>query len=531
MSSAPAPAPAPTPSPTSGVTLEGVDGGLGWYGRFSNALPTTPDYFPIAVWGSYNHTQANRDLDAAMGLNTYVWVADSSFIPAIRQDGRFRVIQDRGDRSNVGAETAGWLLADELDMTQGASACTGTLENLKSSLPADGRLRFTNYGKGVLLSQTDAEAACFVNAQDVTSSDLYWFTDPWQQDMIGEPWLPEGERRMTISEVRRASNYGYQVDRMRALDARDGQRQPIWNFVEVGWPFDPGAPSGARAIAPAEVRAAVWHSIIAGAQGIIYFQHSFGGPCPTHHALRDPCYADVRATVRSTNTQIKSLAPVLNAPTVKGLVASSGQIRTMAKWQGSKFYVFAANKENSSASPTFALPCVGNATAVVDGENRSIPVVNGQFEDQFADGNAVHIYRIDGGSTCGLTTEAAPPPPGGGEPAQPGDPSRRTMARVGRVRRRVSLRSGRLAVPVRCVTACTVRARLTMRNAPRPVLLAARERRFLAGRHKLVLRLPKRALRRVARGQRPLFMRLHTVIVEPRGGGARRTQNLVTRRR
>jgi hypothetical protein len=30
-------------------------------------------------------------------------------------------------------------------------------------------------------------------------------------------------------------------------------------------------------------------------------------------------------------------------------------------------------------------------------------VSNGSFADQFADGNAVHIYRIDGGSTCGLT--------------------------------------------------------------------------------------------------------------------------------
>jgi hypothetical protein len=31
-----------------------------------------------------------------------------------------------------------------------------------------------------------------------------------------------------------------------------------------------------------------------------------------------------------------------------------------------------------------------------------VPVANGQLTDSFADGNAVHIYRIDGGSTCGL---------------------------------------------------------------------------------------------------------------------------------
>jgi hypothetical protein len=31
-----------------------------------------------------------------------------------------------------------------------------------------------------------------------------------------------------------------------------------------------------------------------------------------------------------------------------------------------------------------------------------VPVTNGSFSDSFADKNAVHIYRIDGGSACGL---------------------------------------------------------------------------------------------------------------------------------
>ena len=32
--------------------------------------------------------------------------------------------------------------------------------------------------------------------------------------------------------------------------------------------------------------------------------------------------------------------------------------------------------------------------ATVVGEGRSIPITNGRFTDTFADGNAVHIYRI-----------------------------------------------------------------------------------------------------------------------------------------
>jgi hypothetical protein len=76
----------------------------------------------------------------------------------------------------------------------------------------------------------------------------------------------------------------------------------------------------------------------------------------------------------------------------------------MAKYQGGKFYVFAANKENIARTATFDLPCVGNATATVVDEGRSMSITNGRFSDTFADGNAVHIYRIDGGTTCGLPT-------------------------------------------------------------------------------------------------------------------------------
>ncbi len=37
-----------------------------------------------------------------------------------------------------------------------------------------------------------------------------------------------------------------QIDRVRQLDAMDGKRQPIWAFVEVGWPFTQTAAEGGR---------------------------------------------------------------------------------------------------------------------------------------------------------------------------------------------------------------------------------------------------------------------------------------------
>ena len=90
-------------------------------------------------------------------------------------------------------------------------------------------------------------------------------------------------------------------------------------------------------------------------------------------------------------------------------------------------------------------------------------------------------------------------------------------ARVGRLPRRLSLRSERLLVPVRCAGGCTVRSRLTMRGGSRRINLAANKRRFGAARQRLLLRLSKRARHRMARAPKPLSVRLHTVILGPRG--------------
>jgi hypothetical protein len=408
-------------------------------------------------------------------------------------------------------------------MTDGPPGGNGfqIIQDILAGLPGDGRLRYTNYGKGVLLWQDDPWPAQWVNQyQHVVSTDLYWFTDPNQIGMVGPPWLPERGRQMALSEVRRAANYGYQIDRLRDLDARDGRRQPIWTLVEVGWPFVESAEQGGRAITAPEIRAAVWHSIIAGARGIVYFNHDFGGPCISQHVLRDTCGAAVRPTVKAVNRQIRTLAPVLNAPTVTSGWTAGSSIRAMVKWQGGRFYVLAGSRENRSSTGRFSMPCVGNAQAVRLGEAGSVPVMNGSFSDSFADGNAIHIYEIHGGSTCGLV----PGRSGGGGP---GGSSGRWVTRVGRVPRRVSLRSRRLRVPVTCAARCTVRSRLTTRYRSRRVLLSATVRRFGPGPHKVALLLTRQDRRRVADGR---AMRLHTVIVQA-ASRVQRTQLIRARRR
>jgi hypothetical protein len=142
--------------------------------------------------------------------------------------------------------------------------------------------------------------------------------------------------------------------------------------------------------------------LIAGARGLVYFNHSSGGTCPNVTALRDPCYAPVRAAVTATNQQVTALAPVLNAPSVTSGWSQAAGVDAVVKWAGGRFYVLAASDGGAVRWP-FSMPCIGTATAtLVGGEHRSIPVRAGAFADTFADGNAVHLYRIDGGSRCGL---------------------------------------------------------------------------------------------------------------------------------
>jgi hypothetical protein len=381
------------------VQLRNVDGGLEYYSRFSNSLPSDPNYFPLGVWFE-SVVDRNAHLDKDAGLNLYVVLTADSNLSLVQRNGMRAILQQGEWRTNQAAinspAVAGWELFDEIDMQQGPGKGYATLKSILAQLPNDGRMRYNNLGKGVMFWETDAQAERFVNGfQYVVSADIYWFTDPNVSGSSEGGKLLNGGRPLTPTQTRRAANYGYTVDRMRALDAMDGQRKPIWNFVEVGWPFTETAAQGARAIQPAEVKAAVWHSIIAGARGIIYFNHSFGGPNQSQHCLREPAYAAVRASIKSTNQLVTQLAPVLNAQFADGFVSAGPSVRTMAKSHDNKYYVFAGSKENAASTPTFSLSGVDSGTATVIGEDRAIPISNGRFLDSFSDGNAIHIYRID----------------------------------------------------------------------------------------------------------------------------------------
>jgi hypothetical protein len=398
------------------LTLRPVDGGVHYYGKFRDSLPSTPEYFPLGVWFESVTIASEAALDKAAGINLYVELTSNSDLSLIEAHGMHALPSAKVRSPSV----AGYVTSDEVDMWAGpgSAAWTGNspgagaicqpatakcgytiMQSLSDAVPA-GSLRYANYGKGVAFWATDTEAARFVNDfQDVVSVDTYWFTDPnICGPSEGGAMFAGSQRALTSQECRRAANYGATVERVRSLVTPRGSK-PVWAFIEIGHPF---SESDAPTIRADEIAAATWSSIIHGARGIIYFNHSFGGTCKSQHLLRDACGALVRPQVTVLNQRISQLAPVLNSPFVDGLVTTTDKIDVAAKIHEGQFYVLAASTYQESQRATLSLVCGAATRAEVVGENRSVNITEGRLVDEFASGTSVHIYQIVGGTTCGL---------------------------------------------------------------------------------------------------------------------------------
>ena len=402
--------PAEAAEPAAGpVQLRQVDGGADYFSKYPNSLPAEPSYFPIGVWLESLIEPTDAPKDRLVGINLYVDLTSTSDAAHATKEGM------RALTSGASANAAGRVLSDEPDMWAGPgdAAWTGnwpgigpicTPENqgcgytvqreLRKTVPA-GALVYTNYGKGVTFWETNEQAAVFVNEfQDVVSADNYWFTDPNICGPSEGGAVFAAGAQLAPEKCRLAANYGWTVDRVRSL-VMPAASKPVWSFVEVGHPF---TEADAPTISGPEIRAAVWSSLIHGARGIVYFNHNFGGACQSQHVLRDPCGDAVRPWVTEVNGQIARLAPVLNAPFLDNALSHGEGVDAAVKVHGGSLYVLAGSAQAGQQDALFQLPCLGGTDAAVTvlDENRTVAMTSGAFSDHFADGNAVHLYRIDG---------------------------------------------------------------------------------------------------------------------------------------
>ncbi|MEJ0073156.1 MAG: hypothetical protein WDN27_03715 [Candidatus Saccharibacteria bacterium] len=166
---------------------------------------------------------------------------------------------------------------------------------------------------------------------DIQSIDLYWLTYAVGPGLgLGQGGLVYNlGRDMTYDEMRRPYHYGDIIDRLRPYQVGH-YPAPILSYVENGGPMTEDT-TASMYITPPELNAAVWSSIIHGARGVVYFNHTFKGPGPSSDNFANTYYQTVQsgqsisiyAQAKATDALVKQLAPVINSPTAKNYVTVS----------------------------------------------------------------------------------------------------------------------------------------------------------------------------------------------------------------
>lgn len=442
--------------PSTGVTLRQIDGGPGYFASINPDSAWMDQHILLGAWLEEPLDVADVAYDRATGDNIYWNLSGVGSTcggapcvvsyETIRKGGMH--VSAPTASADSGSETVAYEGTDEADMNFGpgwaawdratdkcvptGAKCGYTVARLFYSgqpvslgspgYPTDRTVKQQGYGKGVLFWESAKQASQFLKFSDILSADSYWMTDR-SLDVASQggcALFPTsrticdngGGTGLTDAQRQLPANYAYNVIKLEQLQAMNGASKPIVVDVETGCPFV-GSDS---CITPTAMTAAAWHALIAGARGIIWFQHNFGGSCINFTTIVDGsnpasgnynCQQtpgvtlhDMVVALTRFNSEVKNLNTVLLSPFADGYVSSTGDVSYMAKDVGGNFYIFAASGKPGMPPPSnqmvdFSIAATGNCRVDVVNENRSIPVVNGKFSDVFSNADSVHVYQVE----------------------------------------------------------------------------------------------------------------------------------------
>jgi hypothetical protein len=173
-----------------------------------------------------------------------------------------------------------------------------------------------------------------------------------------------------------------------------GGTKPVWADIECTH-----IASATHKPTPAQVRTEVWMALIHGAGGIVYFVHQFEPKLIEAGLLADP---QMCGEITEINRQIHDLSPALDAPAENPGVAIATVpaesdvplVAATTRRVGRQVYIFGVAMRPTEAQATFILPeLAGSAAVEVIGEQRTLSISNGRWEDHFT-GYQVHLYRV-----------------------------------------------------------------------------------------------------------------------------------------
>jgi hypothetical protein len=369
----------------------GTDISASPYAKWENGPSPDAKFFPIAVW-LQNPRNAGKYRQA--GMNTYVglWKGPTEKQLSELKAAGMKVICHQ---NKVGLEhqddptIIGWMHGDEPDNAQSLGKGKGygppipprkiiddyhklqkkdptrpVLLNLGQGVAWDGW-----HGRGVRTNHPE-DYAEYIKGCDIASFDIYPAVHSKPQ-VAGKLWyVAKGVERL--------------------VGWSDGKKV-VWNCIECTRISNPKTKA-----TPHQVRCEVWMSIIHGSMGLIYFVHEWQPRFNESALLSDP---EMLSAVTTINQQIIGLAPVLNSPSVEGLVSVLSDnkvvpIATMGKKHNNTTYIFAVNMRGEQTSATFtAQSLTGTQKVEVIGEDRALDSRDGVFKDRFA-GWDVHLYRM-----------------------------------------------------------------------------------------------------------------------------------------
>lgn len=349
------------------------------------------NFFPLAVW---LQSPSNAQAYKKAGINTYValWNGPTQAQLAELDQHGMRVICDHNKVALAHANSStiiAWMHGDEPDNAQSLGEGKGygppilpakIVEDYKKLKFADpSRPVLLNLGQGVVWDHWYGRGARtnhpedyreYIKGSDIVSFDIYPACHD-HKDVAGKLWMV--------------------ADGVTRLREWSGDKKPAWACIETT------RISNEKAIVtPAPVRAEVWMALVRGARGIIYFCHQFKPRFIEAGLLAE---REILAAVTKTNHQIRRLAPVLNAPTLEGVLSVESPegkpIEATCKRVGTTTYVFAVAMRGVETTATFRVRGTrdGSAVQVID-EGRAITSRNEKFTDEFP-AWGVRLYQID----------------------------------------------------------------------------------------------------------------------------------------
>lgn len=361
------------------------------YAQWEFGPSPDPNFFPIGVW-LQNPSRASQY--KAAGFNFYfgLWQGPTESQLSALQSHKMRVICDQntvGLAHRNDSLIMGWMHGDEPDNAQwdaatqsyGPPVPTQEIIDDYHDIVANDSKRpvFLNLGQGVANDEwvgrgPDAsldDYPEYVKGADVVSFDVYPVVGINKSD--GEKYLWYVAKG--VDRLREWTNY----------------EKPVWNFIECTHISNPD-----KKATPQQVKAEVWMSLIHGSNGICYFVHQFE---PTFIEAALLVDQEMLTAVTQINNQIHELAPVLNSPTIEnGVTVVSSEstipIDAMVKHYDGSTYLFAVPMRLGPATGSFEFTGYsGSASLEVLGEERTINVVDGKFEDSF-ETYEVHLYKL-----------------------------------------------------------------------------------------------------------------------------------------